>query len=95
MAKQFAWDTEVQIGEVIVSDKVKHEVMHCTRKGQAYIAIVEWKLGNEGWQRKKNRTVKLDVFKAAASILNEITGEDAEDIYNVLDPSFVPIVKEL
>ena len=95
MAKQFAWDTENVIGEVNVSDKVKHEVMHCTLKGQAYIAIVEWKLGNEGWKRSKNRTVKLDVFKAAASILNEITGEDAEDIYNVLDPSFVPIVKEL
>ncbi|QEG13595.1 putative DNA binding protein [Bacillus phage vB_BspM_MarvelLand] len=95
MAKEFKWDTEVQIGEVKVSDKVRHDIIHCTLKGQAYIAIVEWKLGNEGWKRSKNRTVKLDVFEAAAAILNEITEEDAEDIYNVLDPSFVPIVKEL
>jgi len=69
MAKQFAWDTENVIGEVNVSDKVKHEVIHCTLKEQPYIAIVEWKLGNEGWKRSKNRTVKLDVLKETMSIV--------------------------
>ncbi|UGO47831.1 hypothetical protein MCCARTNEY_257 [Bacillus phage vB_BanH_McCartney] len=69
MAKQFAWDTEEKIGEVNVSDKVKHEVIHCTLKDTPYIAIVEWKLGNEGWKRSKNRTLKLDVLKETMSII--------------------------
>lgn len=69
MAKQFAWDSENMIGEVNVSDKVKHEVIHCTLKEQDYIAIVEWKLGNEGWKRSKNRTLKLDVLKETMNII--------------------------
>lgn len=69
MAKEFKWDSENMIGEVNVSDKVKHEVIHCTLKEQSYIAIVEWKLGNEGWKRSKNRTLKLDVLKETMSII--------------------------
>lgn len=72
MAKQFAWDNEILVAEVIVSDKEKHEIIHCTLKGQAYVAIVEWKLGNEGWQRKKNRTIKRSVFDAAAKMIDSI-----------------------
>lgn len=70
--KDFAWETEVLIAEVIVSEKEKHEIIHCTLNGQAYVAIVEWKLTNEGWQRKKNRTIKRNVFDAAAKIIDSI-----------------------
>ncbi|ALA13093.1 hypothetical protein TSARBOMBA_254 [Bacillus phage TsarBomba] len=89
MAKQFAWDTEVLIGNIQETDKVRHEVIHCTLKGQAYIAIVEWKLGNEGWKRTKNRTIKTGVFDAAAIILNRY--DDVADGKGDIDPMDVDV----
>ncbi|QIA28624.1 hypothetical protein [Phage f2b1] len=69
MAKAFAWDSEKLIDTIEETEKKHHDVSICELRGKQYVSIAEKQLTNEGWKFKKNRTMPLDVFKAAQSIL--------------------------
>jgi len=71
MAKSFAWDSEDLIGSYKETEKKTHDISICTLKGKEYVSIAEKQMTNEGWKYKKNRTMPLEVFKAAQDIVKE------------------------
>lgn len=70
MGKEFAWDEEVLLDEVMASDKVKFEVRKCKLNGTTYISTTKWILTKNGWSYPKNSTYPLEVFYQISDIIN-------------------------
>lgn len=69
--KEFAWDTEVAIGE-FGNDKERHSVNICTLNGKTYVQdIKEVHTKNNGWKRTKGNTMTLDTFKELQRIVGD------------------------
>jgi len=69
MAKAFSWDSEQLLDTIEETEKKHHDVSICTLRDKEYVSIAEKQMTNEGWKFKKNRTMPLDVFKAAQGIV--------------------------
>jgi len=61
--KEFAWDTEVKIGE-FGDSKERHTVNICTLNGKTYVQDVkEVMTQKNGWKLAKRTSLTMDVFK--------------------------------
>jgi hypothetical protein len=73
MAKsEFAWDSEKAIGEVVESDKIKHELKLCILNDVKYISSTKWVLKKDGWAIAKNQVFKKSVFESIAHIVANV-----------------------
>jgi hypothetical protein len=69
--KEFAWDTETQIGE-FGDSKTRNTVNICTLNGKTYVQNVkEVMTAKNGWKRTKGTTVEMSVFKELQHIVGE------------------------
>lgn len=69
--KEFAWDSEEVIGNLIVSDKEKHSIKVCTLNGKQF--VVATKIVNKakgGWTPVKNSTMEMSVFEAVTDAVS-------------------------
>jgi hypothetical protein len=71
MAKEFAWDSEELLGEVMVGDKVKFETKRCELGDKSYIAVTKWILTKQGWSYPKNSTFTVEAFTEIAELVNQ------------------------
>lgn len=67
--KEFSWDDEEFIGEIVESEKVKHEIKKCTLNGIEYIVATKQVLKKEGWGIAKNQTFKRSVFDELVKLI--------------------------
>lgn len=67
--KEFSWDDEIFVGEIVESEKVKHFIKICTLNGVEYVVSSKMLLKKDGWATVKNQTFKRPVFDKLISLV--------------------------
>lgn len=68
--KEFAWDSEVEIGIVDVSEKEKRKASLCTLNGKQFVSIQKVVFVKNEWKIVANATVPRDAFQQIAEMMS-------------------------
>jgi hypothetical protein len=69
--KEFAWDKETFVKEIVVNEYEKRMVMVAELKGKQYVCVATHKKIKDDWKPVKNATFPMDVWKQVVEAMGD------------------------